>query len=276
MPINYLKQIQLGEFNANGYRIEPSSSISSIIEGFYLFATETKDDTQLIYNDGFPVLVFLKQQENTILVNDGGRSFELKSAWASAGSVKNVYIKYNNTADQVLIVRFHPGAFYKLFGLTSNYFRTNPVASFDAIANDNRFDINSFFNKVSIDERIAFIEHYIKQSFKPEATPEILHKTLSFIHKIKGNSTVKELTEDAGVNYKWLERSFLKNVGLLPKEYIQLQRFLYAYLDLVKATDVDLMRIAVSNGYYDANHFLKDFKVYTGKTPFEYLRLQSA
>jgi AraC-like DNA-binding protein len=276
MPINYLKQIQLGEFNANGYRIEPSKSIATIIEGFYIFSTQTNDTTQLIYNDGFPVLVFLQKRENTVLVNDNGRSFELKSAWASAGSVKNVYIKYNNTFDQVFIVRFHPGAFYKLFGLTASYFRTNPVASFEAIAIDNNFNLSDFFKEVSIDERIAFIEHYIKQSLKPAATSAVLNQTLSYIHKIKGNSTVKALSEDAGVNYKWLERSFLKNVGLLPKEYIQLQRFLHAYLDLVEATDVDLMRIAVSNGYYDANHFLKDFKVYTGKTPLEYLRLQSA
>jgi AraC-like DNA-binding protein len=276
MPINYLKQIQLGEFNANGYRMEPSKSIASIIEGFYIFSTETNDNAQLIYNDGFPVLVFLQKREDTILVNDSGRSFEVKSAWASAGSVKNVYIKYNNTADQVFIVRFHPGAFYRLFGLTAAYFKTNPVASFEAISKDNQFDINRFFEECNTQGRIAFIERYIEQSLKPVATPGILNKTLSYIHKIKGNSTVKALSEDAGVNYKWLERSFLKNVGLLPKEYIQLQRFLHAYLDLVEASDVDLMRIAVSNGYYDANHFLKDFKVYTGKTPMEYLRLQSA
>jgi transcriptional regulator GlxA family with amidase domain len=95
---------------------------------------------------------------------------------------------------------------------------------------------------------------------------------LDFIHKIKGNSTVRKVTNDAGVNYKWLERSFVQHIGLLPKEYIQLQRFIHAYLELVGSDHVDLMRIAISNGYYDSNHFLKDFKAYTGKTPIEYLK----
>ena len=274
MPINYLKKIQLGEFNKDDYRVNPSKEIESVIEGFYVFSRDPKDNTHLIFNDGFPVLVFLQSHEDMVEVKAENKTFEIKAAWASAGSIKNVYVKYNNNTEQVFIVRFYPAAFYQLFGLNAQYFRYNPVIPFEYIANNNNFSIEELFKHKSIEEKVAFIKTYIQNFFTDINTPETLHKTLNHIHKIKGQGTVRKVTSDAGVNYKWLERSFAQHIGLLPKEYIQLQRFIHAYLELVGSKDVDLMRIAVSNGYYDANHFLKDFKAYTGKTPLAYLRLQ--
>lgn len=274
MPIDYLKKIQLGEYNEGGYRISPSKKVDSVIEGFYVFSRDSRNNTHLIFNDGFPVLVFLQSCEDTVVVTGQNDAFEIKAVWASAGSIKNVYVKYNNNSDQVFIVRFYPGAFYQLFGLDAQYFRYNPVTPFEYIAKNHNFCIEEFFKYNSIEEKVAFVGTYVQHFFTGINTPEILHKTLDHIHKIKGKSTVRNVTNDAGVNYKWLERSFVKHIGLLPKEYIQLQRFIHAYLELVGNEDVDLMRIAVSNGYYDSNHFLKDFKAYTGKTPLEYLKFQ--
>lgn len=275
MPINYLERIQLGKFNEDGYRISPSKAVESVIEGFYVFSRDSKDDTHLIFNDGFPVLVFLQNPEDTITVTGVNHTFEIKGAWASAGSIKNVYVKYNNNTDQIFIVRFHPGAFYQLFGLDAPYFRHKPLAPFEHIAMNNDFSTEEFFKHTAIEEKVEFVETYIQNSLKMTDRPEILRKTMDYIHKIKGKSTVRNLTDDVGVNYKWLERSFTQHIGLLPKEYIQLQRFIHAYLELVGTEDVDLMRIAISNGYYDSNHFLKDFKSYTGKTPLGYLKFQS-
>ena len=275
MPINYLKKIQLGEFNADGYRIGPSRTVDSMIEGFYIFSRDPKDDSHLIFNDGFPVLVFLQSRKETVTVTSEGNDLEIKAAWASAGSIKNVYVKYNSDTPQIFIVRFHPGAFYQLFGLDAQHFRQYPVSPFEPIAKNNNFSTRDFFDCNTIENKIAFVENHVQQSATNAYKPEILNQTLAYIHKRKGNGTVRNVANDIGVNYKWLERSFVQHIGLLPKEYIQLQRFIHAYLELVGSKDVDLMRIAVANGYYDSNHFLKDFKVYTGKTPVAYLKFQS-
>lgn len=274
MPINYLKQIQLSEFNELDYRISPSPEVASVIEGFYIFSTDPKNDTHLIFNDGFPVIVFLENQQGSVTVTSGNDTFEIESAWASAGSIKNTYVKYNNHTSQVFIIRFCPGPFYQLFALESSYFRSQPLRSFEEIARTIDFSLKELFNCKAIKEKIAFVEKYVQNSLAKIQTPEILHKTLDYIHRTKGQITVGSMTNDVGVSYKWLERSFAKNIGLLPKEYIQLQRFIKAYLGLIGRRDIDLMETAVSNGYYDYNHFLKDFKTFTGKTPLAYLKYQ--
>lgn len=273
MPINYLKKIQLGEFDEEGYRISASEAVESVIEGFYVFSRAQSDQSQLIFNDGFPVLVFLQKAEDRVTVTTEKDAFEISAAWASAGSIKNVYVNYNQSTAQIFIVRFHPGAFYQLFGLDPQYFRYTPLAAFADIAKVNHFRIDQFFGSTTVEEKVAFVETFVQNSGTIN-TPVNLHRTLDYIHKVKGQSTVKNVSHDIGVNYKWLERSFTQYIGLLPKEYIQLQRFIHAYLELVGGEEVDLMRIAVSNGYYDSNHFLKDFKIYTGKTPLAYLKHQ--
>ena len=275
MSINYLKKIHLEEFNEDGYRISPSKELESVIEGFYIFSSAPNNDTHLIFNDGFPVLVFLQNSQDTVTVMGGKATLEIEAVCASGGSIKNIYVKYGSTTGQVLVVRFHPVAFYPLFGLDTRYFRNHPVVPFEHIAKRNNFSVKDFYKCSSIEEKIAIFETFVQNSFTKIDTPEILYKTLDYIHNIKGNGTVRNVTDDAGVNYKWLERSFSQHIGLMPKEYIQLQRFIHAYLELVESKDVDLMRIAISNGYYDSNHFLKDFKAYTGKTPLAYLRFQS-
>ncbi|WP_374951359.1 helix-turn-helix domain-containing protein [Mucilaginibacter sp.] len=275
MPIDYLKKIHLGEFNETGYRISPSEAMASVIEGFYVFSPDTKPERQLVFNDGFPVLVFLSDYGDSINVSGQTNHKQIKAVWASAGSIKNVHVEYSAAARQIFVARFLPGTFYRLFGLNAQFFRHNPVAPFIPIARSNNFSVRDFFKCHDIESKITFIETYVSNSSAIKISPGLLHQTLNFILDKKGSSNVRNITDDAGVNYKWLERSFAKNIGLLPKEFIQLQRFFQAYLELVGDRNVDLMHIALANGYYDANHFSKDFKVYTGKSPIEYLRSQS-
>ncbi|WP_316817235.1 helix-turn-helix domain-containing protein [Pedobacter nyackensis] len=273
MPINYLKHIQLGRFNETDYRINPANGVDTVIEGYYVFSKDPDNDTHLIFNDGFPVIVFLPNEDDSITVTTENDRFEIKSAWVSAGAIKNVYVKYNNNTSQVFIIRFFPAAFYQLFGLESQYFRNRPILSFQEIAGNNNFSIKTFFTYHTIGQKIEYVETYIQNSLAKIEAAETLNKTLNYIHKTKGLGTVRKLSNDVGVNYKWLERSFVKNIGLLPKEYLQLQRFMHAYLGLTGNQEVNLMDTALSNGYYDYNHFLKDFKAYTGKTPLAYLKL---
>lgn len=272
MPIQYLKQIQLGKFNEKGYRIAPSPEVESIIEGFYVFSYNQTADSYLIFNDGFPVLVFLPGIDDSITVTTESNTFNVKSAWASAGAIRNVYVKYNTNADQIFVIRFHPAAFYQLFGLDTQYFRYKPVIPFAEVARTCDFNLEDFFNCNSINDKVGFVEAQIRDSFSGIKTPDVLNQSLNYIRNTKGQSTVQKVTKDIGVNYKWLERNFTKTIGLLPKEYIQLQRFLHTYIELVDSKGTDLMFTAISNGYYDYNHLIKEFKAYTGKAPLEYLK----
>lgn len=272
MPINYLQQIQQAEFNDTGYRISPSPELTSIIEGFYVFQKEAGQQRHLIFNDGFPAIVFLPEYRDTVSVTDQNNTTHIQGAWVNGGSIKNTYVEYKQI-DQLFIVRFHPRAFYQLFMLDTAYFRHRAVVPFNTLAQRNGFAVQDFFTCNTLQAKTLFIEDHIRHLSTVPQSQDELQATLLYMQQAQGIDTVSTLSKNTGVNYKWLERFFIKNIGLLPKEYIQMHRFLEAHRILTSSSTPNLMKVAVATGYYDANHFLKDFKLYTGKTPLEYLRL---
>lgn len=271
MPINYLKKIRLNQFDANNYRIEPPATLAAVIEGFYVFTRNIADQTQLIFNDGLPSIVFLQNETHAVNMVSATGSLEIKGAWLNTGQIRNVYVNYHTSTDQVFIVRFHPAACYQLFKLNPSHFTVSTVTAFTSIAQQCGFDLSIFFNCNTIEEKVLFFESYVNLAFSGNKIPAALDHTLNHIHQQKGKGSVKIIAGDVGLHYKWLERSFAQHIGLLPKVYLQLQRFIHAYLELVESKEVNLMQISLSNGYYDYNHFLKDFKTYTGQTPLTYL-----
>ncbi|MCL3851853.1 MULTISPECIES: helix-turn-helix transcriptional regulator [Parabacteroides] len=99
-----------------------------------------------------------------------------------------------------------------------------------------------------------------------------MNKEADINGKQRGAVSIERLNRELGVNYKWLERNFSEKLGITPKTYISLQRFINAYVSLLEKKE-DLTDIAVNNGYSDTNHFIKDFRKYTGQTPIQYLRM---
>jgi len=83
--------------------------------------------------------------------------------------------------------------------------------------------------------------------------------------------TIAAVAQKLGVNIKWLERNFNDHLGLRPKEFARIQRVLSAYNHL-KTTPSCLLDAALSRGFYDENHLIKEFKAYFGVSPSKYFK----
>jgi methylphosphotriester-DNA--protein-cysteine methyltransferase len=76
-------------------------------------------------------------------------------------------------------------------------------------------------------------------------------------------------------NYKYLERQFLKIIGLTPKSYSRIARFQNVMQALKYAAFHPWPSLALDCGYYDQAHFIKEFKAFTGATPSEFVARQN-
>ncbi|MFV0536256.1 MAG: helix-turn-helix domain-containing protein [Dysgonomonas sp.] len=273
MPINFLKQIiqQKGILSENGdwIRRSPSKVCEDYIEGFYLFYEINSESEHWVFNDGSPSIILFPQKDNRVCINIDNKSEIIESGWIDAGVIKKVYVKYIEDLEYILVIRFKPESFYKLFKLDPLFFRHRNIATFSDI----NFPIELFdtiFTTNSIKEKINLIEFFIMSLMPENAKTGLLNSAIELINRTKGQISVSDVLRHVNVNYKWLERNFTKYLGLTPKEYIQLQRFISAYIGLHNQPN-DLLNVAVTSGYYDYNHFLKEFKDFTGKTPIEYI-----
>lgn len=86
-----------------------------------------------------------------------------------------------------------------------------------------------------------------------------------------GQIPVEKLTCNAGLSQRQLSRKFQEYVGLSPKEYLRVSRFLFSLDHLKTYPAFSLTEIACKSGYYDQAHFIRDYKDYTGYTPGQVL-----
>ncbi|MBW4566404.1 MAG: helix-turn-helix domain-containing protein [Mojavia pulchra JT2-VF2] len=106
--------------------------------------------------------------------------------------------------------------------------------------------------------------------------PELLiSKALQIILKQQGNLRIDSLTEYLDIHYKTLERKFKTYVGLSPKTFARIVRFKNTYKQFHANAHQD-SSFFLDLGYYDQNHFIKDFKYFLHTTPSKYYRQQQS
>jgi AraC-like DNA-binding protein len=92
----------------------------------------------------------------------------------------------------------------------------------------------------------------------------------NLILKTNGKISIKEVRDRLFVTERTLERNFLKEIGVTPKQFAKIIQF-SSSLKLITETDYyKLTEIGYDAGFADQSHFIRSFKRYTGMTPKEF------
>lgn len=87
---------------------------------------------------------------------------------------------------------------------------------------------------------------------------------------------IRELAAMLGVSNGFLDREFVRVVGLTPHAVARIARLRRVLAGVDVFGEVNWTRIAAEAGWFDQSHFIRDFKRHTGVTPSAYLRSQRA
>jgi AraC-like DNA-binding protein len=114
----------------------------------------------------------------------------------------------------------------------------------------------------------------------PEPHPAVGHAVRAFSTTPLGGSLdhrlrIASVAEEAGLSMGRLTRLFKDAVGLSPKRYIRIQRFLRVLRRTRKGQPAQWARLAVECGYYDQAHLINEFHALAGVSPRVYLRDRS-
>lgn len=123
----------------------------------------------------------------------------------------------------------------------------------------------------TIDQKIRCIEAYLTHAFsKIPSTMSIADQALHLIQET-GAPSIEKLAKNLKVSQRYLELSFKKHVGLSPKTYSLILRFNKVEQQLRSIPKPGWNHMDFASDYHDQNHFIKDFKRFTGHTPSDYL-----
>lgn len=277
MPINFLQNIKMSMSPKSELITEEEVLYEQLqtenILGIYVFSCRDLKPSQSLFNDGLPSLIFMPQKSDTVHLRDKGETVRFNSAWVCCGVIKNTCWKVPEGLEYILVLRFKPSSFYSLFNVSPSVFHSNPICNLEDIVSESWMQVfDTMYEKNTISDRISFLDKALSSAQTNDCFPHILSEAIEYIEDKKGNTTVLDVLNQLGkrVNSKWLHRNFVKYIGISPKRYILLQRFIYTYGQYEKGKSEDLFDAALLSGYYDYNHFFKDFKRYIGIAPSQY------
>ncbi|HTF81365.1 MAG TPA: helix-turn-helix domain-containing protein [Cytophagales bacterium] len=124
-------------------------------------------------------------------------------------------------------------------------------------------------------ERIETIECFLLDKLRHTSTVDhIVKSTIDTLFSTKGNAAIRTIIKDDLSRRRQLERKFLQQIGLSPKQLGKVIRLQAAIHAMINETPENLSGIAYDSDYYDQSHFIRDFKEFTGATPREFLGSQ--
>lgn len=124
----------------------------------------------------------------------------------------------------------------------------------------------------STEQRIEIIESFLLGKLNEKATIDrIVKSTVDTLIATNGSSPIKNILKEDLSKRRQLERKFLKQIGISPKQLSKVVRLQSALKLLLNQKTETFTEIAYESEYYDQNHFIKDFKEFTGLTPKEFL-----
>lgn len=188
-------------------------------------------------------------------------------------TIEPFYIQPTGYVD-TFAVRFYPYGF-------SN-FVTTPIRNLvnketpidqlfgEAIANDLHQKIVEATNT---HQRIKIVEQFLLTKLNEQSTIDsIVKTTIDALLLSNGSSPINATLKGGLSKRRQLERKFLKQVGISPKQLGKVIRLQTALKMLLNENTETLTKIAYESEYYDQAHFIKDFKEFTGTNPKDFLK----
>jgi AraC-like DNA-binding protein len=178
-------------------------------------------------------------------------------------------IKFDQPGTIITVV-FTAIGLYSLFRLKMSDISDNAVNCMDVIDD---FELTGcrerIFNQYSPEKAIVALEDYFH--VHPVIGKNDLRNIDKVVHEIfsnNGNIDINLLLDKANMSLKTFQRHFNEKIGITPKLFSRIVRFSHAMKMLERKRGI--FDIVDACGYADQAHFIKEIKLFAGKSPKNY------
>ena len=165
-------------------------------------------------------------------------------------------------------VVFQPGAFYRLTGIYMQEVANQYLDAEDILGTQVKQVTEQLFYAKSYAEMVIVVEQYLSELVKK--TKKEKH-AVTFSAGLMINEhehfSLDRFLNQSFLSHRQFDRRFKEQIGIPPKQFLQIVRFDKAFRMKNKYPQLDWLSVAVRCGYYDYQHLVKDYKEFTGYTP---------
>lgn len=250
----------------------PDRDLADFIQLIWVLEAESPDDAfprELIMPDGIVEIVF--HLGDPFYTWQGSNRFLQPQSFAISMMRQHIAIESSGRTSLVA-VRFFPWGAYHFF--------TEPVANFvdqtipcERLWNHNDQLIAALSGAGTAEERVAFVQRFLRTQLAACRRNDFaVDDAVKLIRQSKGQLSLEEVCARTGFSQKQLSRKMTASVGVAPKIFTRVTRFLDVCSRLDKWDDAKLSRLSYDCGFHDQAHFIKEFKAFSGFTPKEFFK----
>jgi AraC-like DNA-binding protein len=174
--------------------------------------------------------------------------------------------------ESILCVLFKPGGAYPLLPFSSAELH-NCRVPLNAVWGRTAASLRDRLRKARTpgDKFHELEQALLAQIIRPLSRRRAVTFALGVFQRTPSEQTVTEVAARVGLRPQRLIQLFSKEVGLTPKRFCRIRRFLEVLRCIGRGRQVNWARVALACGYYDQAHLIRDFRAFSGLTPTAFL-----
>lgn len=241
--------------------IRPSRQLQPFIDRFWTLEHVGEGVApQRVIPDGHPELI-LNLSQPFEFFQDG--EWHGQSRCFLAGQISGPLLLRPNGPACMVGVRFHPYGAAQVFGAPMHELagRFTPIGDLSPVLGRELDRALESADPIAPVEAALLCARNTSRS-SDAVVPEAVRRIIL----AKGFAHLAALTREFSLSIRQFERRFDASVGLPPKLFCRMQRFIQVFR-VIGQKPGNWVDTAVACGYYDQSHLIRDFKSFSGETP---------
>ena len=251
----------------------PEPALAGIAVEYWEVEGHLSPFRERVLPNGFTELMVNLGPPHTLLTDAGASVWE--GAWFSGLHERAITIE-SLQGTHLVSARLHPLGALRLFGAAVPR-AANTVVDLETFLGPAAGELRALLLRAESPEaRFTHLERFLHRYLSSDRVPSaIVCQATRRIEEAHGHLRIASIHAELGVSRKQLWLRCGRELGLSPKAYAQLHRFVWTLARLRESTSVEWPRLAAAAGYSDQAHLVRDFRRAAFASPTEFLRTRT-
>jgi AraC-like DNA-binding protein len=170
----------------------------------------------------------------------------------------------------VFTIRFQPGGFNALFGISMTALVNEGVPAADVLGRAATSLRDNIMSAPDFDTRVAAAQRWIAGHLEVASPVNQVARMAAVLHRSGGQLSIQTLARHAELSGRQFTRRFETQVGLTPKLFARTVRLNTVLQSKARSPGVTWTELVHRAGYADQAHFVRDCRALAGSPPRDF------